>query len=186
LAGDVDNIVAPVLPADGPIVFAVHPDWPRKLQLDIIDADSSISAGTVTLAGIDQNGTAISEAFSLTGGTKNLTTAKAFASLTSVVVAGCVGAVAPDTISIGITDALGLVSQQIPASSGYVVYLEYLNGTLEAIGTVDAVAGTIVPSTHPNGVHNYRFFYTFSVTELQASHTHVHSHTHAIHTHTIS
>lgn len=185
-AAAVDEIVAAVLPVDGPIAFTVHPDWPRKLQVDIIDADASISAGTITLAGLDQNGASVSETFPLTGGTQNVKTAKAFASLTSITVAGCVGAVAPDTVSVGVTNDLGLVSQQIPAASGYAVYLEYLNGVLNPVGTVDSVAGTIAPTVAPNAFNTYRFFFTYSVTELQNSHAHVHSHTHALHTHTIS
>jgi hypothetical protein len=186
VAAVVDNIVGAALPADGAAVVAAQPDWPRKLQVDIVDGDASISAGTLTIVGTDQNGAALTEAFTLTGGTQNLVSAKAFASVTSATFSGMAGAVGPDTVSVGVTADLGLIGQQIPAASGFVVYLAYADNTRETVGTVDATAGTISPTTAPNGAHDYQFFYTFSVTEVQSSHSHSHTHTHVAHTHTIT
>jgi hypothetical protein len=195
IAAVVDNVVAADLPADGAaVVVALQPDVPRKLQIDIVDADASITEGTITIIGTDQNGAAVTEVFTLTGGTDNKVSTKAFASVTSAEFSDVHGAGPGDTVSVGVTDALGLVGCQVPAASGYNVYIasvgdaaaKGLEFAREAVGVVDATAGTIIPTTAPNGTRDYQFIYTYAVTEVQASHVHVHSHTHAIHKHTIS
>ena len=189
-AADLVSIVATLDPvADGALVLASQPVVPCKLQIRIIDGDSSISAGTVDLVGVGPSGEGVTQSIPLTGGTQTVTTAGAYATLTSATVVGVVGAAAGDSISIGASAHLGLPGARSPVAAGYVVYKSNVDDANEAVGTVDATAGTISPTTAPNGVHEYDFWYRYSLTVGQLAHTHVqdaHGHTQAAHTHAIT
>lgn len=187
IAAELITIKADAAVADGAIVVAAQPDFPRKLQVRITDANSSISAGTLTLVGVGPSGEAVTEEVALTGGTATKTTTYAYATVTSGTVAGLAGNEGADNLSIGVAAALGLPGCKTPASSAFAVYKADVENANEAVGTVDATAGTIVPTTAPNGARVFDFWYTYSVTPTQNTHTHTgpsHTHTGPSHTHT--
>lgn len=107
---DVDRIVNELDPiADGAMTIIAQPDVPRNLICDIVDANSSTTAGTVTVAGLDMMGNVIEEIFLIAaGGTTTLVGTKIFASVTSVVITNEAGAASGDTVAIGIGDLIGL------------------------------------------------------------------------------
>lgn len=175
-AADLVSIVAALDPvADGALVIAAQPVVPCKLQVRIVDANGSISAGTCTLVGVGASGEAVGQVINLAGGTRTIVTDEAYAQLTSGTVAGVAGAAAGDTIGIGQSSALGLPGCANPASSNFVVYKATVDDADETVGTVDATNGTIIPTTAPNGTHDYDVWYTYDV---------AHNHTQAAHTHT--
>jgi len=189
-AADLVSVVNDVLLADGVLAIALQPDYPRKLQVRITDADSSISAGTVTLVGREVDGTAITQVINLAGGTRTVVTTKAFATLTSATVAALAGHGVGDNIGIGMGLSLGCPA---PAGCGsFQVIKACVDTANEAVGTVDATARTIEPTTAANATHDYDFFYSYTVTPTQAAHDHgaataagsAHTHTQAAHTHT--
>lgn len=157
LTGYVNTVDA----ADGVQSLAAQPDVPRKLQVRIVDANSSISAGTLTLVGIGARGQAVTQVIALTGGTRTVTTDDAYATITSATIASLSGAASGDTVGIGPATALGL-----PAARGATsvsVFRAYVDDVAEAVGTVDATAGTIVPTTVPNGSRDYDFHFNHTV-----------------------
>lgn len=166
IAADLVTIVNAVDMANGVQVIAAQPDVPRKLQVRKVDANSSVSAGSLVLVGIGARGQAVTQTIPLTGGTATVTTTDAYASLTSATISGLVGAASGDTIGIGPATALGLPVAQ--GATGVAVYRALVDDAGEAVGTVDATAGTIVPTTVPNGTHDYDFWFTGNI----ATHTH--------------
>lgn len=165
LAAELVSIVADVLIAAGAQIIASQPNVPCKLQVRITDANSSISAGTVTIVGVGAAGQALSQVIPLAGGTRTVVTTDAYASVTSATIAGLAGHGAGDNIGIGVGSALGL---PIPAGatdvSVYKATVDYVN---EAVGTVDATARTVAPTTAGNGTRVFEFWYTYKV-----AHTH--------------
>jgi hypothetical protein len=161
IAAELISIVADVAMSNVALTIAAQPDYPRKLRVRITDADSSVSAGTVTIVGKDQNGTAVSEVVTLTGGTATKVTTKAYSHVTSATVASLAGNTGSDHISIGVDTALGLPTG--PGFTGFAVHKANAQNADEAVGTVDATAGTVVPTTAADGAKNFEFWYTANV-----------------------
>ena len=158
---DLVSIVAALAIANGPQIILLQPADPCKLSVSIVDADSSITAGSVTIVGTNQSGLATTEAINIAnGGTHTYTTANAYAHVTSVTVSALVGAGGLDTISVGQASALGLPAVQ--GATTFAVYKENVDGADEATGTVDATAGTVIPTTPGNGVHAFEFWYSYA------------------------
>jgi len=188
-AADLVSIVTTLDPvADGALVLVSQPVVPCKLQVRIIDANNSVT-GTVTLTGVGASGQGVTQAIPLTGGTRTVATTDAYATLTSAVVSSTAGAAAGDSVSIGVAADLGLPAARSPAPAGFIVYKASVDDVNEAVGTVDATAGTISPTTAPDGVHDFDFWYRYTVTVGQLAHGHVqdaHGHTQAAHPHAIT
>jgi hypothetical protein len=166
IAAELITIVADVAVADGALTIAAQPAVPCKLQVRKVDGDSSFSC-TVALVGKGPAGEAVTEsiAFLATDGTHTYTTANAFSHLTSATVSLTTGNGGTDHISIGQSAALGL---PIPSGAGSVsVYKAAVGATStntpvdEAVGTVDATARTIIPTTAPNGTKAFHVWYNF-------------------------
>lgn len=173
IAATTTTFVADVSIANSACTIAAQPDYPRKIQIVITDANSSITAGLVTVIGVGASGQALNQAIDISnGGTHTYTTTDAFASITSITPSGLVGNAAADHISAGPTNALGLPGCKTPTGATFAVYKTDVDNANETVGTVDATAGTITPTTAPNGTHNFDAWYNYTVTEVQASHTH--------------
>lgn len=166
IAAELVSVKAAATPANGAITIAAQPDYPRKLQVRVVigtTTTTAITAGTLTLLGLNAAGQVITETLSLiANASTTLTTANAFARLTSGTVAAyaAAGSGTGNTLGIGVATALGLTLP--PGFSNLIVFKENLNNADEAVGTVDTVAGTIIPTTVPNATNNYRFWYTYN------------------------
>lgn len=158
-AADLVSVVADVLLANGALTIAAQPTQPCKLQVRITDGNGSITAGTLTLVGVNAKGQAVTQVINLAGGTRTVTTDEAYARLTSGTVAALAGHGAGDNVGIGQSAALGLPLP--PNATGLVVFRAEVDGAVEAVGTVDATAGTIIPTTAPNATHTYTFWFTY-------------------------
>ncbi len=99
------SVVASIAIANGPQTVASDPgDFASTISYLITDADSSITAGTITTTGTDSGGFAMTDSITLsTLGTHTYVTASAFKTISSVVVSGLVGAGGSDTIQGHIT-----------------------------------------------------------------------------------
>jgi len=186
------TVVSPVTPADGPLIIAGQPDYPRKLQIRIVDGDSSISAGRLDLIGIGLDGADLAQGILLTGGTATVVTDDVYAVLSSATLVNVAGVLGPDSIAIGVGNALGL---PIPVGATNVaVHKVTLLGAGapvdEAVGAgVDTTARSIVPTSVPDGVNDYNFFFSYTVVPTQVVHNHVqdaHNHTQDAHNHGLS
>ena len=86
--------------------IAAQPDVPRTFSWTVNNA-GGITAADITITGIDAKGNSITESFDLTGGLTGETN-NAFATVSQVKIENQVNAAAGDTITVGITDVLGL------------------------------------------------------------------------------
>ena len=183
IASELISVKAAATPANGTITIAAQPDYPRKLNIRIVIGTSTttaITAGTLTLVGIDQDGNTVSEVISLiyTSTPTTPITKNVYAKLTSGTVAGYVasGSGTGNTLGIGVSNALGLPTQAFPAISNLTVEKETLitsawtgstdsppiitptiTAADEAPGTFDAVARSVIPGTAANALNDYIF-----------------------------
>ena len=110
-----------------------NPDVARNISI----ANSANSTGDVTIEGIDAKGNSVSEAITImTGGTAYGDVA--FTTVTKITIPATVAT--PDTISVGISDKLGL--SKIIYNSGD-VYKVKKNNADATVGTVNATYGTV-------------------------------------------
>jgi len=158
-------IVAQADIANGVATIAAQPTWPCKVQFKMTDANSSVTAGTATIVYTDVWGVTRTEVWNLANqGTKTFKTTWAVAKVTSITIAGLVGNLAgTDKMEAGPTAELGLPAPKSPTPTNFVVIKENLNGADEAVGTVDAAAGTISPTTAPDGARNFDIFYQYQI-----------------------
>lgn len=161
LAAELVSIVADVQIADGAQIIASQPLCPCKLQVRITDAANACT-GDLVLVGVGARGQAVTQTIAITGGTRTVTTTEAYATLTSATVVGSAGTGAGINLGIGVSGALGLPGAQL--GSGFAVYRAHCDLATDAVGAVDAAAGTISPTTATNGAHDYEFWYSYSVT----------------------
>lgn len=149
------------LTAGAMTVALAEPDYPRNLICILTDANATITGGTVTVTGLDQNGEAQSEVFTFTAaGTQ--TGVRAFSKVTSAtwaLVSGTVTAT-DDKMAIGVGNKLGL-----PAGPG-AVYEEVLSRTFDGdadTGTFNKAYGTYLPSGTMNGAKPVEVYYSFKL-----------------------
>jgi hypothetical protein len=170
IAEEVISVVADVLIAVGPLIVAAQPDFPRKLRVNITDADASITAGTVDLVGVGVDGAALSQSIPLTGGSQVVVTDDAYATLTSATITGPAGHGAGDNIGIGVDSALGL---PIPAGAANVaVNKTCVDSADETVAGVDATARTVDPTSAPDAARDYDFYFSYELTTTQSAHNH--------------
>ena len=160
------SVVAAVLPSNVALTLALQPDVARKLQVNVVTGST---AGTLTLVGVDQNGNAATQAISIIGAGTTVTD-KAYATLTSATISG--GSGFAGTVSIGLGAALGIPTNKSPAATAFNIYKAQVNGLNEAVGTQDATAMTIAPTTPADGSHSFAFWYNFTVTPTSPAHNH--------------
>ncbi len=152
--------------ADGALAIAAQPVVPAKMQIRVVDANSSITAGLITAVYIDQFGIQRTEVFNqASGGTKTWLTTWAVAKIISVTLSATTGSAggATDTVSAGPSAHLGLPGFQAPVPGTFSVFTAHVDDVAEAVGTVDATAGTISPTTAPDGSKDFDFRYTYAV-----------------------
>lgn len=165
---DLTSVKAAAIAANGTITIVAQPKCPLKLQVRQVIV-TAITAGTLTLVGIDPRGNAVTEVISLIAAvTQTLKTANAYAKLTSGTVAGLVGG-GDGTLGLGVATDLGLPG---PATfQSLVVFKEGVSATGsaapvdEAVGTVDTVAGTVAPTTNADATKCFEFWYTMTNVE---------------------
>ncbi len=180
LPADLTTMVNAVTPSNVGLTIAAQPPQPRKLQIRIVigtTTTTAITAGTLTLVGVDQDGNAVTEVISLIqNASGTLKSANAYASLTSATVAGYVasGSGTGNTIGLGPSNDFGM-----PTAPGVVDFaivkatkITKVLGTsnvaaddVASTATVDAAARTIAPTTAPasGGLVDYEFTYSYGL-----------------------
>lgn len=161
------TLVSDVALADGALTIAAQPKYPCKLNVYKTDANAS-AAAILDLVGVGPAGEAVAESVTMTAadGTKTYVTNNAFAKITTATVRGTSGAAGIDHIAIGQKSALGLPIPQ--GALNVVVFKEGVAATAaaasadEAVGTVDAVARTVIPTTAPDGTKAFHFWYSYT------------------------
>ena len=133
----------------GALTIAAQPDYARTVRGYLTDANATITNGTVTIVGIDQNGNGISDVLTFTAAGAQ-TSVKAFAHITSATWALVTGTVTgtSDTISLGAGASLGL-----PAGVG-AIYERLVKAAFDGgddAGTLSTTYGLYVPAGTMNG-----------------------------------
>lgn len=155
-AADLVSVVNASDIANGAEVIALQPDYPRKLQVRVVNTNSTITAGIATLVGVGIDGAAVTETVALTGVTKTVMTTNVYASLTSATLSAVANAGAGDTFGIGMGD-IGL---PIPTGAVNVAVTRVVvDSASEAPGTVDTTARSLVLTTAPNATRDYDIFF---------------------------
>lgn len=172
-AADLVSIKAAAAPANGAITIAAQPPHARKLQVRVVDGGTHITAGTLTLVGVDQDGNAVTEVISLIGTADRTTvTANAYAKLTSGTVADLSGG-GSSTLGIGVSNDFGVPTGANFAPNSLTVVkatkVTKVLGTsvtaaddVAATTTVDQTARTIAPTTTPSATGLIDFSFTYS------------------------
>jgi hypothetical protein len=169
IAAELVSVVNAVLPSNVALTIAAQPDYARKLQVRVVTGST---AGTLTLVGIGVDGEAVTQAIDISdsGGTRTVVTDKAYATLTSATVSG--GSGFAGTVGIGVGAALALPSQQPGIVTAFAVHKAMVGNANEVVGTVDATARTIEPTSAANASRNFSFYYNFAVTPVSPTHNH--------------
>ncbi|MFA6972684.1 MAG: hypothetical protein WC208_14975 [Gallionella sp.] len=145
----------------GVMTVAAQPDYPRTLRGYLTDANATITNGTLTIVGLDQNGIGISDILTFTAAGAQ-TTVKAFAKVVSVTWALVTGTVTTtsDTMSLGYGASLGL-----PACNGAIyeklVKAEF-NGSNDA-GTLSTTYGLYVPAGTLDGAKPLEVTFNYKI-----------------------
>jgi hypothetical protein len=160
VVADPDRIVVSRAFEDATATLAAQPDVPRNLTITITDANTSITAGLVTVTGIDPQGRTITEVFDVTDGLTQ-TGVKIFAVVSSVVISGQAGSDAgvTDVITVGVGNVIGLPS---PIDTAGQVKHVYLDGARVASPTVargPSTSGVDVSGSTYNGTKELVVFY---------------------------
>jgi len=121
----------------GVMTIAAQPDYPRTLRALLVDANASITSGTLTIFGLDQNGVGIYDVLAFIAAGAQ-TTVKAFAKVVSATWALISGAVTTtnDTLSLGYGASLGL-----PAAPN-AIYGELVKGEFNGADDLGALSKT--------------------------------------------
>lgn len=146
---------------DGVLTIAAQMDYPRTVRGYMTDANGSITSGTVTVVGVDQNGVGVTDILTFTANGVAVNGVKAFSKITSATWALGSGTVTAtdDKIAIGAGPALGL-----PAAPN-ATYDRLVKGVFDGgdeSGTFSKTYGLYTPAGTMNGAKNVSvdFLYT--------------------------
>ena len=133
---------------------------PRCVRIAVVDTTASITAGLVTINGLDINGNSITDKIAFTGAATKLSP-KIFSYVSSIVISGftALGGSGDETITIGWGNYFGL-----PLAVGHelVAVKEALQGgTHNAPTAVDIANKSILFGTSPNGTIVYAVRYEY-------------------------
>lgn len=161
IAADDDRIVTSTDFATGNLAVAAQPDTPRNLTVNLTDANSSVSAGTLTITGKSPDGTTITESCTYAQARTGYVGTRIFASVTSVAIASAAGGAAGvDVVIVGVGNVIGLPS---PIEASAAVKHVYLGGTRVAsptIATGKYNSGVNVSASTYNGTKTLQVLYS--------------------------
>ncbi len=146
--------------------LATRQEVARNVVVTITDADASITAGNVTVRGLDANGQPVGETFTMTSGagTTTFTGNVAYSVISSVVAWGFAGVTnVDDNLKVGCGNKIGL---PMGANCKLVdVFKELHNAACVAVNSegIDRTYGTYTSDNAGGGDHTGEFWYTFKV-----------------------
>lgn len=141
--------------------------YPRQIVFTTAGGTAADAPATATITGTDVNGDAITETVTLAQTATTATSAKFFATITSIVEAAGDGTGA--TIAIGIGAALGLRRKAKVRAGALMVVREISAGSYVTNGTfalpsAAAPNGSYTPNTAANGTNDYAIAYEVDLT----------------------
>jgi hypothetical protein len=160
-AATVGAIVASGALSNGTLAVTANPDCPRPVDVEVGTGTTAITAGTVAVTYVGNDGASATETLSAvcalsTSVTQTLS--RGVTSISAINVAGVVGGTSP-WIRLSTKAQVSLPVAQ--NATGFSVSREYDAGATVAVGTLGTSMGSIIPTTAPNGTRTYSFVYAF-------------------------
>lgn len=157
-AADTTSIVAANNLANKAQTIAAQPDVPRNLVITVVDSTPGITAGLVTIVGVNACGQTVTEVHNCAAGAGTYTGSVAFATITSITTSNftALDEGGDETIAVGVGLKLGL-----PVDILASVYKTCVAGANEAVGTVSLPYGTIITTTAPDNSRDFDIWYTY-------------------------
>lgn len=156
-----NRIVVSVDWASATLTIANQPDTPRNVTCTLTDANSSVTAGTLTVLGLDPEGNVISEVITFTQARAGFTGTKMFASVTSVIIANAAGGTpATDVVVVGVGNVIALPSSIAATSQVKHTYLASVRQATPTIVAGQSKSGVNASSGTYDGAKQLRVYYT--------------------------
>lgn len=163
------RLVASATLANGAVAVANQPDVPRQGRIVIFTGTTNITAGTVSIPYVGNDGSQTTDTFSLVGtASTNITffTSKGIVSLQTGTIAALAGG-ASGGIQIDTTSAISVPVNPGTSLANVSFLKEVIETGNETVGTVSTVTlATITPTTIPNSTHTYALFYTAQAPDI--------------------
>lgn len=161
-AASVGGIVASGALSNGTVSLTANPDCARQVNVECGTGTTAITAGTVAVTYIGNDGVSGTDTLSLVCALSSAVTqslSRGVVTISSITVAGLTGGTSP-WLRLSTTASVSL-----PVTANAVdfnVRREYDSGATVAVGTVSSVTlGTVAPTNAPNGTRTYSFVYSF-------------------------
>lgn len=154
IAADDDRIVVTAdFVLNGAQTIAAQPDVPRNLTITMVDANASITGGTITIVGEDPLGRAISDAWVIPSNLGTKTTTNIYAKVTSVTTSGITGAIGAgvDQVKVGVGDVIGLPFDIVATSAVRHVFLGAVRIASPTVAVGVGTSGVNVAASTYNG-----------------------------------
>lgn len=146
---------------NGSLTIANQPDVPRNPTCTLTDANSSVTAGTITFNGKGPEGDIISEVATAAQARAGFTGVKMFAHVTSIVIAGSVGQqAATDTVVAGVGNVVALPSPIEAASQVRHVFLAAVRIAAPVVAVGRYKSGVNVSASTYDGTKQLRVWYS--------------------------
>jgi hypothetical protein len=161
-AATVGQVVASGALSNGTVSVTHQPDTLRPVNVEVGTGTTAITAGTVAVTYIGNDGAVGTDTLSLACPLSSAVTqglSRGVDTISSIVVAGVVGGTSP-WLRLSTTAAVSL--PVAPGAIDFSVNREYDAGATVAIGALAAALGSITPTTAPNGTVTYSFGYTYT------------------------
>jgi len=161
-AATIGGVVASGALSNGTVAVGTQPTVMRPVTVEIGTGTAAITAGTVTVTYVGNDGTVGTDVFTAVCAASSATTqtlTRGVDTISSITVAGIVGGTSP-WFRMSTTAALSL--PVAPNSVDFAVQREYDAGATIAVGALASTLGSIIPTTAPNGTVTYSFLYHYT------------------------
>ena len=160
-AATIGAIVASGALSNGTVAITANPDVPRPVNVEWDAGTIALSAGSIAVTYIGNDGVSGTDTISLIAALSTATTvglSRGVVTISSIVVSGLVGGHSPwlrlsTTAGVSVPVAAGAIDVNFQR--------EYDDGATIAIGTVASALASIAPTTAPNGTHTFSFVYDY-------------------------
>jgi hypothetical protein len=160
-AATVGQIVASGALSNGSVSVTHQPDTMRPVNVEVGTGTTAITAGTVAVTYIGNDGVSGTDTLSLVCALSTSTTqglSRGVQTISAITVAGVVGGTSP-WFRMSTTAAVSVPVD--PGTIDFSVTREYDAGATIAVGTLAVALGSITPTTAPNATVTYAFNYEF-------------------------
>ena len=162
LVATVGRVVASGALSNGTVTVSNQTDLIRPVTVEVGTGASAITAGTLTVTYLGNDGLSSAETYSLACPANSAVTqtmSRGVSIISSIVASGVTGGTAP-WFRMSTTPAISVPVAQRATDFG--ITREYDAGATIAVGSLTSTLGSVTPSTAPNGTVTYSFVYYYT------------------------